>query len=131
VEAAFFSRDDGQCSECDAALESDEIQFLIATHSSILLAYPNAQILSFDDGAIHETTWEETGAYQSVARFLSRPEVYLREIFGEIPVNETTRISTLSGDRPAPRAAPEYRPKPLYTQRGSGQRQGNTPDHGG
>jgi len=63
--------------------QNDEIQFLIATHSPILLAYPDAQILSFDDGAIHETTWQETGAYQVVARFVSRPEVYLREIFGD------------------------------------------------
>jgi predicted ATPase len=63
--------------------QNDEIQFLIATHSPILLAYPDAQILSFDDGAIHETTWQETAAYQVVARFLSRPEVYLREIFGD------------------------------------------------
>ncbi len=63
--------------------QNDEIQFLIATHSPILLAYPGAQIFSFDDGAIHETTWQETAAYQVVARFVSRPEVYLREIFGE------------------------------------------------
>ena len=63
--------------------QNDEIQFLIATHSPILLAYPDAQILSFDDGAIHETTWQETSAYQVLARFLSRPEVHLREIFGD------------------------------------------------
>jgi predicted ATPase len=60
---------------------NEEIQFLIATHSPILLAYPDAQILSFDDGVIHETTYRETSAYQVVARFVSRPEVYVREIF--------------------------------------------------
>jgi len=61
--------------------DNDEIQFLIATHSPILLAYPGAQILSFDDGVIHETTYRETQAYQVVARFVSRPEIYLSEIF--------------------------------------------------
>ena len=60
---------------------NEEIQFLIATHSPILLAYPDAQILSFDDGVIHETTYRETSAYQVVARFVSRPEVYIRQIF--------------------------------------------------
>jgi predicted ATPase len=60
---------------------NEDIQFLIATHSPILLAYPDAQILSFDDGVIHETTYRETSAYQVVARFVSRPEVYVREIF--------------------------------------------------
>lgn len=64
---------------------NEEIQFLIATHSPILLAYPDAQILSFDDGVIHETTYRETSAYQVVARFVSRPEVYLREIFEQSP----------------------------------------------
>lgn len=60
---------------------NEEIQFLIATHSPILLAYPGAQILSFDDGVIHEITYRETSSYKIMARFLSRPEVYLREIF--------------------------------------------------
>src|SRR5260221_10781859 len=32
----------------DLLTENNEIQFLIATHSPILLAYPNAQIFSFD-----------------------------------------------------------------------------------
>jgi predicted ATPase len=45
------------------------------------LAYPGAQILSFDDGAIHEITYRETNAYKVVARFVARPEVYIREIF--------------------------------------------------
>jgi predicted ATPase len=42
--------------------DNDEIQFLIATHSPILLAYPGAQILSFDDGAIHEVSYRETSS---------------------------------------------------------------------
>ncbi len=60
---------------------NDEIQFSIATHSPILLAYPDAQILSFDEGVIHEIGYRETQAYQVMARFVSRPEVYVREIF--------------------------------------------------
>lgn len=67
----------------DLLEDNDEIQLLIATHSPILLAYPGAQILWFDDGAIHETTYRETNAYKVVARFVARPEVFLREIFGE------------------------------------------------
>jgi predicted ATPase len=66
----------------DLLEDNDEIQFLIATHSPILLAYPGAQILSFDDGVIHETTYRETSAWKVVARFMARPEVFLREIFG-------------------------------------------------
>lgn len=68
--------------------ENNEIQFLIATHSPILLAFPGAQILSFDDGAIHETTYRETGAYRVVARFVARPEVYVRTLFDGSSMDE-------------------------------------------
>jgi predicted ATPase len=63
--------------------DNQEIQFLIATHSPILLAYPGAQILSFDGGVIHETTYRETPAYQVMARFVARPEVYVCEILAQ------------------------------------------------
>lgn len=66
--------------------ENDEIQFLIATHSPMLLAYPGAQIFSFDDGVIREIAYRETSPYQIVSRFLERPEVFLRELFGELPI---------------------------------------------
>ncbi|HEY1754723.1 MAG TPA: AAA family ATPase [Bryobacteraceae bacterium] len=65
----------------DLLEDNEEIQFLIATHSPILLAYPGAQIFSFDDGVIREITYRETNSYQVMARFLARPEVYIREIF--------------------------------------------------
>lgn len=61
-----------------------EIQFLIATHSPMLLAFPGAQIFSFDDGVIKEIAYKETSPYQIVSRFLERPEVFLRELFSEL-----------------------------------------------
>jgi hypothetical protein len=42
----------------------------------ILLAYPGAQIFSFDGGTIREITYKETSPYQIVTRFLARPEVF-------------------------------------------------------
>ena len=39
---------------------NNDIQFLIASHSPILLAYPGAQIFSFDEGKIHEVRYQET-----------------------------------------------------------------------
>src|SRR5579862_9483965 len=46
-----------------------DAQFIISTHSPVLLAYPKAQILSFDDGNIHEIDYEQTGSFQVVHRF--------------------------------------------------------------
>lgn len=38
-------------------------QFIIVTHSPILLGIPNAQIISFDDGIIHKCEYEDTLAF--------------------------------------------------------------------
>ena len=46
-------------------------QFVIATHSPLLLAYPNATIYSLDPDGIHQTEYEDTEHYQITRRFLS------------------------------------------------------------
>lgn len=56
-------------------------QFLIATHSPILLAYPGAQILSFDGGHIHEINYRESQPFQLLSRFVAAPERYLNALF--------------------------------------------------
>jgi DNA-binding response OmpR family regulator len=43
---------------------NNDIQFLIASHSPILLAYPGAQIFCFAEGKIHEVRYQETSPYQ-------------------------------------------------------------------
>ena len=57
-------------------------QFLIATHSPVLLGFPGAEILSFDDGRIHSCAYEDTGSFQVTKMFLDRREQMLRELFG-------------------------------------------------
>ena len=59
------------------------IQFLIATHSPILLAYPGAQIFSFDGGQIHEISYRESQPFQLVSRFVGAPERYLNALFSD------------------------------------------------
>ncbi len=54
----------------DTVREYPDAQFLISTHSPILLGTPGAQILSFDDGHVHEIAYEETPAYTITRRFL-------------------------------------------------------------
>jgi predicted ATPase len=58
-----------------------DVQVLIATHSPILLAYPEAQIFSFDDGMIHEITYKESAPYQLCSRFLADPDRYMHALF--------------------------------------------------
>jgi predicted ATPase len=60
-------------------------QFLISTHSPVLLGYPGAQIFSFDDGHLHEITYEDTAPLQIVRRFTNDRESFLQELFEETP----------------------------------------------
>ncbi|NVD69424.1 AAA family ATPase [Duganella sp. BJB1802] len=52
-------------------LVQDESQFIIATHSPILLAYPNAKILLFDGSGITEVAYEDTEHYAVTRDFLN------------------------------------------------------------
>jgi len=56
-------------------------QFIIATHSPIILAYPDAQILDFDTSPISQTTYEDTSHYQITKGFLENRGRYLRKLF--------------------------------------------------
>jgi len=60
-----------------------EAQFIIATHSPILLGYPNATIYSFDQGEIESIRYEDTIHYIVTKRFLDAPQSILRELFDE------------------------------------------------
>lgn len=69
----------------DLVKGNDNIQFIIATHSPILLAYPGAQILSFDDRKIHQIDYRESQPFQLVSRFIAAPETYMNALFSELP----------------------------------------------
>ena len=52
-------------------------QFIMATHSPLLLACPNALIYSFDDARIRQTTYEETALYKIYKGFMEDRSTYL------------------------------------------------------
>ena len=72
----------------DLVRGNENIQFIIATHSPILLAYPGAQILSFDEGKIHEIDYRDSQPFQLVNRFIADPERYMNALFSELPFDE-------------------------------------------
>jgi predicted ATPase len=55
-------------------------QFIIATHSPILLAFPGATILSFDGGQIHTVSYESLEHVTVTRAFLDDPEAFLRRL---------------------------------------------------
>lgn len=56
-------------------------QFLIATHSPILMAYPDARIYKLNaDGIIQQVAWQETDHYIVTKQFLNNPDRMLGEL---------------------------------------------------
>ncbi len=55
-------------------------QFIIATHSPILLGCPDSQIMSFDDGKIMPCEYEDTMSYQITKSFLCNKKRILDEL---------------------------------------------------
>ena len=53
-------------------------QFVIATHSPILMVCPGARILLFDDGTIRPMAWEDVPNVRIMRDFLADPALYLR-----------------------------------------------------
>lgn len=60
-------------------------QFIIVSHSPILLGMPNAQILSFDHGQVHACSYEETESYQVMELFINNKNHLLKKLLGDIP----------------------------------------------
>lgn len=61
--------------------QAGKAQFIIATHSPILLAYPQAMIYSFDGDSVKKIEYEETEHYQLTKAFLNNKERFLEQLF--------------------------------------------------
>jgi len=60
--------------------KSGNTQMIIATHSPILLAYPNARIIEFTPEGLRDVAYEETEHYKITKTFLNNPQRYLKEL---------------------------------------------------
>lgn len=63
-------------------------QFIIVTHSPILLGIPDAEILTFDNGTVHTCEYEDTDSYQITKMFIENRKQLLemllnRSVYGE------------------------------------------------
>lgn len=67
----------------DVLQKYKDAQFIISTHSPIILGYPDAEILSFDEGTIHGVEYEDTASLQVVRQFVNEREKFLEELLKE------------------------------------------------
>jgi len=59
---------------------AQQAQFIIATHSPMLLAFPGARIYSFDSAPVAEVPFEELDHVVLMREFLNGPERYIRAL---------------------------------------------------
>jgi predicted ATPase len=59
-------------------MAQENSQFIIATHSPIILAFPEAQILHFHEGKIQEAQYNQLEHVNLMRDFLGHPESFLR-----------------------------------------------------
>jgi predicted ATPase len=62
-------------------VEERASQFIIATHSPILMAYPKALIYRLDSNGIERVAYEETEHYRITRDFLNSPERFFKGLF--------------------------------------------------
>lgn len=58
-------------------------QFIIATHSPILMAFPGAEIVNMDAGIVQRVAFNEVEHVRVTREFLENPDRYLRHLFEE------------------------------------------------
>lgn len=61
--------------------KNSNTQFIIATHSPILLAYPGATIYSCDSNELVTIDYVDTKHYKITKQFLDNPDRYMRHMF--------------------------------------------------
>ncbi|MCL2671002.1 MAG: AAA family ATPase [Clostridiales bacterium] len=61
-------------------VDEADCQFIIATHSPILLAYPDAALYSFDESPLALTSYGELESINLLRDFMENPERYLRNL---------------------------------------------------
>ncbi len=61
-------------------LENNMSQFIIATHSPIIMSIPNATIFEVTEEGMSEAALEDTEHYRITKGFLNNPELYLRHL---------------------------------------------------
>jgi predicted ATPase len=54
-------------------------QFIIATHSPVIMAVKGAQVFALGDGPIEETSYEQTSHYRLYRDFMAHPERFVSE----------------------------------------------------
>lgn len=65
---------------CMKQLVKENSQFIISTHSPILMTFPDAELLEITEAGIHEVNYKDTEHYIVTKRFMDAPEKMVEEL---------------------------------------------------
>ena len=96
-------------------------QFIIVSHSPILLGMPDAEIFSFDNGTIHPCQYEDTDSYVITKTFvnLNRMAILTKTVFRPSTIFLPRTLSTHSVPQSATSAAKSCAPSSGQSKRPS------------
>ena len=63
-------------------LAGEDSQFIIATHSPMLITFPDAEVYQIREDGIGSVPFKETSHYRTTVRFLQNPESAIEDILG-------------------------------------------------
>jgi predicted ATPase len=69
----------------------DGSQFLISTHSPVLLAFPDAQILQMSPRGPEPIEYTQTDPYELTKSFLDDPERFFHHLFSDDDIRTSDR----------------------------------------
>ncbi len=64
-------------------LVGKDSQFIISTHSPMLMTFPGAEIYQIQEAGIVSVPYNETEHYKTTVRFMRNPQSALEDILGE------------------------------------------------
>ena len=70
---------------------SQRCQVIMATHSPVLMAYPNATLLQFTKYGLEPTTLRQTNHYRAMREFFADPKGFVEEAILEVDLEERER----------------------------------------
>jgi predicted ATPase len=82
-EAALSTQNCLTCLRRIHELVQERSQFIIATHSPIVLAYPESVIYSCEEDGLERTTYEDAAPVRLTQSFLSARERFLEQLLGD------------------------------------------------
>lgn len=68
---------------CMQALVKQDSQFIISTHSPILMTFPDAEVMEITDDGIRSVNYKDTEHYIVTKRFMDAPEKIVESLLGE------------------------------------------------